>query len=68
MVSKGRVRVNGARMAKPGHAIAVGDVLTFAQGDVVRLIRIAALGTRRGPYSEAQTHYIDMDAAPTPLE
>ena len=68
MVSKGRVRVNGARMSKPGHGIAVQDVLTFAQGDTIRVIRITAFGIRRGPFAEAQTLYIDMDAAPTPLE
>ena len=68
IVSKGRVRVNGQRNAKPGHGIAVGDVLTFPAGDSIRLIRIAALGLRRGPFAEAQTLYIDLDAAPTPLE
>ena len=68
LIGKGRVRVNGQRNAKPGHGIAVGDVLTFPQGDAVRLIRIVALGTRRGPFIEAQALYIDMDAAPSPLE
>ncbi len=68
VISKGRVRVNGVRNAKPGHGIAVDDVLTFPQGSVIRLIRITAFGQRRGPFEEAQTLYIDMDAAPTPLE
>ena len=68
LVGKGRVRVNGQRQPKPGHGIAVGDVLTFPQGEGTRLIRIAALGSRRGPFSEAQTLYIDMDAAPSTLE
>ena len=68
LIAKGRVRVNGARQSKPGHGIAVQDVLTFPQGDAIRLIRITALSIRRGPFAEAQTHYIDMDAAPTPLE
>ena len=68
LIGKGRVRVNGVRMSKPGHSIAVQDVLTFPQGGIIRLIRIAALGLRRGPYAEAQMLYIDMDAAPTPLE
>lgn len=68
MVSKGRVRVNGARQSKPGHGIAGQDVLTFPQGNVIRVIRIVALGIRRGPFAEAQMLYIDMDAAPTPLE
>jgi ribosome-associated heat shock protein Hsp15 len=68
LIGKGRVRVNGARQSKAGHGIAVQDVLTFPQGDAVRLIRIIALGIRRGPFSEAQLLYIDIDAAPTPLE
>jgi ribosome-associated heat shock protein Hsp15 len=68
LITIGRVRVNGARQSKPGHGIAIQDVLTFPQGNSIRLIRIVALGIRRGPYSEAQTLYIDMDAAPTPLE
>lgn len=68
LVAKGRVRVNGQRMPKPGHGITVQDVLTFPQGDRVRLIRVMALGVRRGPFSEAQSLYIDMDAAATPLE
>jgi ribosome-associated heat shock protein Hsp15 len=68
VIGKGRVRVNGARQSKPGHGIAVHDVLTFPHSDRVRLIRVAALGLRRGPFAEAQSLYIDMDAAPTPLE
>jgi ribosome-associated heat shock protein Hsp15 len=67
-VTKGRVRVNGMRMSKPGHGITVQDVLTFPQENIIRVIRVSALGIRRGPFSEAQTLYIDMDAAPTPLE
>lgn len=68
LITKGRVRVNGARQSKPGQGIAMGDVLTFPQGDGVRLIRVIALGIRRGPFSEAQMLYIDIDAAPSPLE
>lgn len=68
LISKGRVRLNGVRMSKPGHGVAVQDVLTFAQGDAIRVVRITALGTRRGPFAEAQTLYIDVAAAPTPLE
>jgi ribosome-associated heat shock protein Hsp15 len=68
LISKGRVRVNGVRNSKPGHGVAVDDVLTFPQASAIRLIRITAFGLRRGPFEEAQTLYIDMDAAPTPLE
>lgn len=68
LINKGRVRLNGARLSKPGHGITTGDVLTFPQGDAIRVIRITSLGVRRGPFAEAQTLYIDMYAAPTPLE
>jgi ribosome-associated heat shock protein Hsp15 len=67
-VSAGHCRVNGQRQSKPGHAIAPGDVLTFPQGNRIRLIRVQALGDKRGPFSTAQGLYADMDATPSPLE
>lgn len=60
-VSAGRVRINGARTDRPGHAVGPGDVLTFAQGSMIRLWRIRAPGTRRGPAAEAQGLYDDLD-------
>lgn len=57
----GRTRVNGNRISKPAHAVAPGDVLTFVQAGNVRVIRVEALGIRRGPASEAQTLYRDLD-------
>lgn len=59
-VSGGHVRVNGNRAAKPAHAVAPGDVLTFPQARQVRVVRIVALGLRRGPASEAQALYEDL--------
>ncbi len=67
-VLAGHCRVNGQRQSKPGHAIAPGDVLTFPQGNRIRLIRVLAIGDRRGPASAAQGLYADLDAAPSPLE
>ncbi|SFT67837.1 RNA-binding S4 domain-containing protein [Sedimentitalea nanhaiensis] len=69
-VSGGQMRVNGDRVAKPAFGVSIDDVLTFVQGRQVRVIRIAALGTRRGPASEAQGLYEDLSpserAAPAP--
>ncbi|MGB0496826.1 MAG: RNA-binding S4 domain-containing protein [Rubricella sp.] len=59
------VRINGTRVTKPAAVVRVGDTLTFAQGRTVRLIRIEALGVRRGPAPEAQALYTDLDP-PTP--
>ena len=61
MVRDGRVRVNGTRAEKPATAIQPADVLTFAQGRAVRVIRITAIAARRGPAAEAQALYEDLD-------
>lgn len=59
-VTEGRVRVNAERATKPARPVGPGDVLTFPQGATVRVVRILALGLRRGPASEAQTLYEDL--------
>jgi len=58
----GRVRLNGVRIEKPGHAIKPGDVLTLVgslggRGGQVMAVRILALAERRGPAAEAQKLY-----------
>ena len=62
LVGKGRLRINQAIVTKPHHRIRPGDVLTFPQGHVVRVVRVVDLGRRRGPASEAQTLYEDLSA------
>ena len=63
-VADGRVRINGQPTAKPAQPIRAGDTLTFAQGNRIRVIRVLALSIRRGPASEAQALYLDLDATP----
>lgn len=63
VVSAGHFRLNGRRVRKPGASVRVGDVLTFPQGGAIRVDRIAALSTRRGPASEARALYSDPDPA-----
>jgi len=58
----GRLRVNGEPTAKAHYAARIGDVLTFPLGDEIRVIRIVALGERRGPAPEAQALYEDLTA------
>ncbi len=69
-VEAGHIRVNGQPISKPGREVSPGDTLTFPQGNRIRLIRVTALGLRRGPATEAQGLYLDLDAAaaPDPLE
>jgi ribosome-associated heat shock protein Hsp15 len=65
-VETGHIRVNGQPVSRPGREIAPGDTLTLPLGPRVRLIRILALGHRRGPAPEAQALYLDLDAPPAP--
>lgn len=60
VAASGKLRINAERCAKAAQAVRAGDVLTFPQGRTVRVIRIEAPGTRRGPASEAQTLYTDL--------
>ena len=55
-----RIRIGGAPVTKAHHSVKPGDVLTFAQGRHIRVIKIVALGVRRGPAPEAQALYEDL--------
>lgn len=70
MIEAGSVRVNGTRVSRPGRDVGEGDTLTFPQGGRIRVIRITALGQRRGPATEAQGLYLDLEPpeSPDPLE
>lgn len=61
-VESGHLRLNAQRCKKPGHGVVVGDVLTFPQGGQIRVVRVLALAERRGPATEAQALYCDLDA------
>jgi len=59
-INAGHVRLNGTKILKPAQMVVPGDILTFSQGYLVRVVRIEAIGTRRGPAPEAQALYFDM--------
>ncbi|MBS0221469.1 MAG: RNA-binding S4 domain-containing protein [Proteobacteria bacterium] len=61
-VEKSRCRVDGRVTDKPHSIVTPGMVLTFALGSRVRVVRIRALGERRGPAPEAQALYDEIDA------
>lgn len=56
----GRVRCDGAVVAKPSHIVRPGSVLTFVQGRHIRVVKVVAIGERRGPAAEAQCLYEDL--------
>ena len=64
--ASGYLRVNGAHVKKPAHAVKPGDTLSFPQAGRLRVVRIVDIGTRRGPAPEAQALYEDLSAPPEP--
>jgi ribosome-associated heat shock protein Hsp15 len=66
LCAAGGVAVNGTGFRKPNHPIRVGDIVIAPQGALRRTVRVLALGTRRGPASEARRLYEEI-SAPVPL-
>ena len=61
IVTEARFRVNGQPTDKAHYAIRAGDVLTFALGPHIRIIKVVALALRRGGAPEARLLYEDLD-------
>ena len=59
LISSGKLRINGEVTLKPHRQAQIGQVLTFAQGSHIRVIRIDEIGKCRGPAAEAATLYTD---------
>lgn len=57
LVSNGRVRINRERITKPSQTVRPGDVVTVSVPGGVRVLKIVAGGTRRGPATEAAKLY-----------
>jgi ribosome-associated heat shock protein Hsp15 len=65
VITQGRVRVNRTRVVKASQAVRIGDVLTIALRGRVRVLKVVAEGTRRGPPPEARRLYEDL-SSPAP--
>lgn len=60
LVEDGHLRIDGRVIDRPHADVKPGNVLTFPLHDRVRVIRVEALPTRRGPAPEAQACYTDI--------
>jgi len=56
----GHLRIDGRPTTRAHADVHVGQVLSFPLHDKVRVLRVEALPTRRGPASEAQACYTDL--------
>ena len=55
-----RIRRNGAVLTKANQTLRVGDILTFAANRTLHVVRVVALGARRGPVEAARQLYEDL--------
>ena len=62
LVETGQVRVNHRRLVKPAQEVGPGDVVTIALHDAIRVLRVTAPGTRRGPAPEARQLFEEIEA------
>ena len=51
------IRLNGRRIDRAHAPVRVGDLITFPQGELIRVIRVERLPDRRGGAPEAQLCY-----------
>jgi ribosome-associated heat shock protein Hsp15 len=64
LIEEGHVRVDGKRIAKPAEEVRVGSVIALPLRGNVRVLRVVALPTRRGPAAEARRAYEEIDVNP----
>ena len=57
LAEAGTLRIDGRRIERAHCPVRIGDTLTFHHANRVRVIRVEALPTRRGPAPEAQACY-----------
>jgi ribosome-associated heat shock protein Hsp15 len=64
LIDTGHVRIDGKRVIKPSETVRVGSTLAFPLHDRVRVLRVLALPTRRGPPAEARACYEELGPHP----
>jgi ribosome-associated heat shock protein Hsp15 len=60
LAEDGRLRLSGRIVDRSHVSVRVGDVLSFAVHGRVRVIRVEALPSRRGPPTEARLTYSEV--------
>lgn len=61
LVDAGHVRIDGRRVAKASEPVRVGSTIALPLRDRVRVLRVTALPSRRGPASEARECYREIE-------
>ncbi len=62
LVTDGKVRINRQRIDKPSLNLKPGDVVTVNVRGHIRVLKVLAAGTRRGPPAEARELFEELTA------
>jgi ribosome-associated heat shock protein Hsp15 len=60
VIEQGHARIDGKRVEKPSEEVREGNVIALPLHDRVRVIRVLALPSRRGPAREARACYEEL--------
>jgi len=63
LVRAGHVRLDGARVTSPAHAVRAGQVLTIALDRQVRILRVVGFSERRGDATSASALFSEITEA-----
>jgi ribosome-associated heat shock protein Hsp15 len=68
LIAEGYVRIDGKRAAKPSEEVRAGSTVALPLRGQIRVLKVLALPTRRGPASEARLCYeeLGIDAPQAP--
>jgi ribosome-associated heat shock protein Hsp15 len=66
LVKEGKVRVNGERVAKTSHTLKLGDGLTIALRQQVRVLKVTGFALKRGSAGLAAALFEDLSPPPAP--
>ena len=61
LIEAGNVRLDGKRVVKSAEEVKVGSVVAMPLRGQVRVLRVLALPTRRGPANEARSCYRELE-------
>jgi ribosome-associated heat shock protein Hsp15 len=67
LILEGSPRIDGRAVPSLHADIKIGETLTIMIEDRIRIIRVTAHPTRRGPASEARLSYTDMLSGDAPI-
>lgn len=66
LVTEGKVRINGVKVAKPAHGVKAGDTVTIVMRQRMRVLRVVATAQRRGSAEVAAGLFEDLSPPPPP--